>query len=230
VRYVRLTLLSAQDLTADFVDFSELEVFGGPRNVLPSGTLSASAARVNPGDVVTFRATFGDPDSKITAYDWDFDGNGTIDRTTTAATTTFAYSRGGTFNAGVGARDFRGGSGHATRSLYVTRIFKPDRLKGGKGKARFRVRCDRACDVTAKLKVSGKVRRQLGLASQTVGSIKRSLAPNAGKGLTIKLSRKAERALASHGLDKLRPKLTATARYPADGRHATARRTVTIKR
>ena len=112
----------------------------------------------------------------------------------------------------------------------MTGVFKPDRLRGGKGQSRFRVRCDRACDVSAKLKVSGKVRQQLGLASRTVGSLKRSLAPNAGKGLTIKLSRKAKRALASLGLKKVRPNLTATARYPADGRQATARRTVTITR
>ena len=47
VRFVRLTLLSPQrelpgDDGADFIDFSELEVFGGPRNTLPSGSLTAA--------------------------------------------------------------------------------------------------------------------------------------------------------------------------------------------
>ena len=43
-RYVRLTLLSPQsaepgDSGVDFIDFSELEVFGGPPNALPTGAL-----------------------------------------------------------------------------------------------------------------------------------------------------------------------------------------------
>ena len=44
---IRLMLLSPQsdepgDSGADFIDFSELEVFGGPPNALPAGTLQAS--------------------------------------------------------------------------------------------------------------------------------------------------------------------------------------------
>jgi hypothetical protein len=237
VRYVRLTLLSAQstgfgESGADFVDFSELEVFGGPRNVLPSGALSVSATRVNPRDVVSFRATFGDPDSRITGYDWDFDGNGTTDRTTTSSATTFAYPKGGAYTARVRARDFRGGSGTASNPLYVTRIFKPRLPKrGSKSKVGFRVRCDLACAVTAKLKVSKKVRRQLGLKTRGVGSLKKSLAANTSKKVTIKLSGKARRALKRRHLRKVKTTLTVTVRYPpSDGRHITARRKVTIKR
>jgi extracellular elastinolytic metalloproteinase len=235
VRYVRITLLSPQsadpgDSGADFIDFSELEVFGGPRNVLPSGTLTASPSTANPGQVVTFTAVFGDPDSKITGYDWDFDGNGTVDRRTTSSATTFAYPAGGNFAAKVGARDFRGGSGSATALVHVTRIFKPKKLRGGKGKARFRVTCELPCDVVAKLKVSKKVRKQLGLKKRGVGSLKRSLPANTTKRLTVKLSRKAKNALKRHHLKKVKVTLTATVRYPSDGRHATARRKVTIRR
>ena len=37
---------------------------------------------------MTLTAGFNDPDSKITGYDWDLDGNGSIDRSTAEPTTT----------------------------------------------------------------------------------------------------------------------------------------------
>ena len=40
---------------------------------------------MNPGQNVQFTAAFTDPDSKITGYRWDFDGNGTIEQTTDGA-------------------------------------------------------------------------------------------------------------------------------------------------
>ena len=52
---------------------------------------------------MTFTRGFTDPDSAITGYDWDFDGNGTVDRTTTTPTTDFAYA-----DAGRLHRDGRG--------------------------------------------------------------------------------------------------------------------------
>jgi extracellular elastinolytic metalloproteinase len=235
VRYVRLRLLSPQSAQVgesghDFIDFSELEVFGGPRNVLPSGVLNASPTHVNPGDVVRFSATFGDPDSKITGYGWDFDGNGTVDRTTSAATTTFAYSKGGTFDAKVHANDFRGGFGIAHKTITVTKLHKPKLPKrGSKGKLSFRVVCDLSCKVTAKLKVSKKVRKHLGLKSRTVGSLKKSLRADTAKRLTIKLSGKAKRALRRHHEKSIKATLTVTVRY-SDGRHTAAHRSVTVKR
>jgi hypothetical protein len=127
VRYIRLTLLSplrqGDDCLpstcsgTDFIDFSELEILGGAPNVLPSGTLSVDHASVTTGTPVTFDAAFTDPDSKITGYDWDFDGNGTVDRTTTEPTTAFAFAALGTFVSRVSARDFRGGAGTATREV-----------------------------------------------------------------------------------------------------------------
>ena len=36
-----------------------------------------------------------DPDSAITGYDWDFDGNGTTDASTTVPTTTHTYAPAG---------------------------------------------------------------------------------------------------------------------------------------
>jgi len=79
----------------DFIDLTEFEVFGGAPNVLPSGTLSVSPASATVGQPVTFGAHFTDLDSAIASYAWDFDGNGTTDRTTsTAATSSVKVSAG----------------------------------------------------------------------------------------------------------------------------------------
>jgi extracellular elastinolytic metalloproteinase len=226
VRYVRLTLLSPQgpgvagNSWQNFIDFSEIEVFGGPRNVLPSGVLRVSSTRVNPGDVVTFGASFGDPDSKITGYDWDFDGNGTVDRSTTAPATTFAYGASGDYGARVSVRDFRGGAGAATQPVHVTSAPKLGTLpgRGTKGRARFRVTCELPCTVTARLK----------RGSRRVGSLKRTLGAGSSTRLTISLTRKAKKALARQHRKSVKATLSVTVSY-ADGRRKAAHRKITIK-
>ena len=68
---------------ADFIDFTEFKVVGGARNVLPTGSLAVSpASGAAVGDPVRLTASFTDPDSAVASYDWDFDGNGTVDRNT----------------------------------------------------------------------------------------------------------------------------------------------------
>ena len=164
---------------AEFIDFSEFEVFGGPRNTLPRGSLTAGATRVNPGQNVQFTAAFTDPDSKITGYRWDFDGNGTIEQTTTAPTTTFAYPRGGDFTASVAAVDFRGGAGKATEAIHVTTapIASTPPKTGSKGRLRFEVSRDLSRTMTAELTPSKKLAKKLGLKNKwTVGSLRRTLA------------------------------------------------------
>lgn len=234
VRWVRLTALSPQDDSpgasgADFIDFSELEVFGGPKNVLPSGSLNATPTTVALKKPVTFTAQFTDPDSKITGYDWDFNGDGKVDQSTTAATVAHAYGSGGRFTAKVFAKDFRGGSGTATKSVHVVKAPKASLPKSGSGgHARFRVTCDARCTTTATLGVSESLRKALGLKSRTVGSLKRTLHSAGSKRLTIKLTSQAKRALRNHGRSRVKVTLTVVVRY-SDGRHTTARRTITIK-
>ena len=41
-----------------------------------------------------FDASGSTPESRITTYEWDFDGDGTYDRTTTSATTSYSYPNG----------------------------------------------------------------------------------------------------------------------------------------
>ena len=95
MKYVRLTLRSPMAAGSDYVDFSELEVYGAPPNQLPAGSLAASRMRLTAGGTVDFAASFTDPDSRIVGYDWDFDGDGAVDRSTAEPSTSFTYSRAG---------------------------------------------------------------------------------------------------------------------------------------
>jgi hypothetical protein len=215
VRSVRVTLVSALGAGSDFVDMSELTVYGAPPNTLPSGSLAASRAVVPAGRRVEFAASFTDPDSRIIGYDWDFDGNGSVDRSTAEPTTSFKYSRAGAYAPKVAVRDFRGGAGTAKRSITVTTrkpVVKLPR-RGRRGKATARVRCSERCKVTARMRVDGR----------TVRTVRRTLTKTAERRIALRLPRKVRAHRRS-----VRIRLTVRARY-RDGRSSTARRTITIR-
>ena len=120
---VRITLLSPQSTSgsgADFIDLTEFEVLGAVPNTLPTGSLAVSDVTPQPGEVVTFDAgSFTDRDSAITGYDWDFDHDGRVDRSTATPTTDFAYATAGAYTPTVAAKDFRGGAGTASTAVTV---------------------------------------------------------------------------------------------------------------
>lgn len=69
---------------------------------------------------VTFNAAASDPDGSITSYEWDFDGNGTYDATTTGATTAYIYLHTGVYTARVRVTDNLGATITGTTSVTVT--------------------------------------------------------------------------------------------------------------
>jgi extracellular elastinolytic metalloproteinase len=242
VKYVRLTTLTPQraeegDSGVDFIDFSEIEVFGGPRNVLPSGTLSATPGAVQTGQAVTFDASsFTDPDSKITGYEWDFDGNGTVDRTTETPTTQFVYETAGSFVAKVAAKDFRGGAGQASAGVTVTaapggRSGAPALTlpkSGRRGKLSFSVTCPLACTVSGKLTLTQRQARALHLKRRTLRKFTRHLKASVARTITISVGSKAKRAARRHGRKSVVAVLAINATQ-ADHQDKTARRTVRIR-
>ena len=171
-------------MSSDVVDFSELEVFGAPPNQLPSGLLAASRMRLTTGGRVDFAASFTDPDSRIVGYDWDFDGDGAVDRSTAEPATSFTYARPGDFPATVAVRDYRGGAGSATRTITVTRTPRPViklPRRGRRGKLTARVTCAERCVVTARLRVDGRVVRTVRRTIRsTARAADRALAPAQG--------------------------------------------------
>ncbi|HEY1593800.1 MAG TPA: M36 family metallopeptidase [Thermoleophilaceae bacterium] len=203
VRFVKLTLLSPQSTSgtgADFIDFTELEVLGGPPNVLPSGSLTATPSTVPKGGTVHFDASsFHDPDSLITGYSWDFDGNGTADATTPGPTVDHAYTAAGTLHPRVTANDFVGGGGSASATVVVTS--KPNvtiARKGKHGKLTITVKCSAACRVTASATVSRSVRKRLHLKSATVAKLTGRLKKAGTKHFTLKIAKRARTAAKRH--------------------------------
>jgi PKD repeat protein len=89
---------------------------------------SAQAARV-PGidsvlgrNAVTFDASRStDPDGSIVRYDWDLDGNGVYEKTTTTPTISRSYTAPGAFAVQVRVIDNEGATGVATQLLRVHR-------------------------------------------------------------------------------------------------------------
>jgi PKD repeat protein len=70
------------------------------------------------GVPVAFAVTVADP-TKVHSVEWDFDGNGTVDQTTSTFTTQFTYTTAGTFNPMVTVVDTDGGDASATTTVTV---------------------------------------------------------------------------------------------------------------
>jgi parallel beta-helix repeat protein len=71
-------------------------------NTPPAADATASAVSLALNESVTFDASESeDIDGKIVEYRWDFDGDGTDDRTTSSSSTTYEYARTGEFDPSV---------------------------------------------------------------------------------------------------------------------------------
>lgn len=86
-----------------------------------TATLAAAPSSAVLGQTITLTATATPTGNVgILSYDWDVDGNGSIDQTTAANTTTTSYATIGTKSPKVTATGSRGGTATATTALEVT--------------------------------------------------------------------------------------------------------------
>jgi extracellular elastinolytic metalloproteinase len=235
VRYVRLQALSPQrandlDSGADFIDFSEIAVYG---NAVPTGSLTASPGSVRERGAVTLTAAFIDPDhDAISSYRWDLDGDGADDRTTAAPRTTVAYRTTGTIQPVVTATDSRGGVGRATTGVTVrpiaARIGKLPR-SGRHGKLTIRVTCLSRCRVTASLTMRRALKRTLHLGRARVVRISKSIKTSGVRRITLTVPRKVRRAADRHHVRTLKNLKLVVSAKTADGKGPTRSRTVRIR-
>ena len=231
VRFVRIKLLSPLRVDpqcaptscsgTDFIDLTELEVLGGAPNALPAGTLATDKTTAEPGEPVHFDASsFTDPDSRITGYEWDFDGDGTADRTTDGPATDFAYASAGVFSARVSVKDFRGGAGTATKALSIRAPQEPTPraplLKvPNRGIGRsivIDVTCFQPpCRVNGDLRVSRGLARRLDLDSRRIGRFDSTAGTSQVTSTVAKVPRRVIRRAADAKLERLRVTVAATA-------------------
>jgi subtilisin family serine protease len=85
----------------------------------PTAALTASPTTVAPGETVTLDATASTDNVGITEYHWDFDGDGSVDQTTTDATTSTTYTTDDEYQPSVTVVDAAGNSATTTTQLTV---------------------------------------------------------------------------------------------------------------
>jgi F5/8 type C domain/PKD domain len=216
VRFVRVALLGAQDPAATRIDLRELQVLGkGPNQPPRDGSVTLDVDRVQPKALVRLTASFTDTDSSIVHYLWDFDGDNAWDQATLGPRVSHVWSGSGTYQVSVGARDFRGALGVASRSVRVAAIGAPvepildrkpilafDPADGPS--VPFRVRCSLQCRVTGDLTITRALARRLGLRSRRVARINKVYAGGGLADYRLTLNHKVVRRLQRTKLRKIR--------------------------
>ncbi len=98
----------------------------GGDNIPPIASLSANPlSGATPLSVDFDASTSRDPDGIIVLYEWDFDGDGTVDATTGVPRRTFVYNVGGDFNASVTV--FDNGGLQASDTVTISVAQSPNR-------------------------------------------------------------------------------------------------------
>lgn len=113
---------SGHGMIAAAGDSVEIERIGLYRdsNIAPTATIAAPVAGTRVAQyATTFRAVAADEDGTIALYEWDFQDDGTFDRLSTNAETTFSYSAPGTYRAKLRVTDDRGLIGLKTVTFTV---------------------------------------------------------------------------------------------------------------
>ena len=89
-----------------------------PANLPPVASFTFSPSPAGVGTIVTFDASASaDSDGVIVGYQWDLDGNGTIDAT--GVTTSYVYSTPATYQVQLTVTDDDGATGSQTRAVSV---------------------------------------------------------------------------------------------------------------
>jgi hypothetical protein len=86
----------------------------------PVATLAMTPSPARTGQTVTFDASKSSySNGTIARYEWDLDGNGSYERTTTTPTVTASYAAAGTVNIGLRVVDSNGGWDYITQPLRI---------------------------------------------------------------------------------------------------------------
>lgn len=91
-------------------------------NDIPSPSLAVSTTSTNVGQSVNFDASESqDSDGSIQKYEWDFNGDGVTDKTTSSASIEYTYKTHGEYRASVTIVDSDGGRATTVRTISVSR-------------------------------------------------------------------------------------------------------------
>ncbi len=119
VRFLSGDRVAPQTITLNRLDPI---IVGAAQNQPPAVSFSVSTADARVNQPITFDAsTSRDADGSIAKYEWDFNGDGVFDQTTTAATVSYTYASSGTKSVTVRATDNEGATGRGTQTVVVGR-------------------------------------------------------------------------------------------------------------
>ena len=90
-----------------------------PPNKPPVVSLAANPTSTSTAKPLVFTATASDADGSVVRYEWDFDGDGVTDRVTAAPTTSYQFTRAGSFTARITVTDNAGATATATTPVTV---------------------------------------------------------------------------------------------------------------
>lgn len=91
---------------------------GSSDTTAPSASVSSSATSIDEGNSVTLDASGTTDNVGIQTYEWDFDGDGTYEKTTSSASVSHTYSSSGDYTATVRVTD--GGGNTATAQVTIS--------------------------------------------------------------------------------------------------------------
>jgi PGF-pre-PGF domain-containing protein/PGF-CTERM protein len=114
-----VTLTVTDSAGNEDTDTTTVEVVEGSEDAGPSAHLDASPSSAAVGETVAFDASGSSDDDGIDSYEWDFDGDGTVDRTTESATTEKSYGSAGEYAATVTVVDTAGQTDTAKQTVTV---------------------------------------------------------------------------------------------------------------
>jgi PKD repeat protein len=118
--YVQVDVDGSASEFASF-PYSWTLVVGPPgTNRPPAAALDYSPSAPTVGESVAFDASGStDADGQVATYEWDFDGDGVVDATTTTPRATHAYGSTGAYDASLTVVDDDGATDAATRTVTV---------------------------------------------------------------------------------------------------------------
>ncbi len=95
-------------------------IIGAATDQAPTVAFTVTPVDTRVNQPLTFDASASrDPDGSIVKYEWDFNGDGVFDQTTTAPTVSYTYATSGAKNVTVRATDNEGATARATKTVNV---------------------------------------------------------------------------------------------------------------
>ncbi len=120
VKFLSGNAMAPTEISLNLIDAFTIK---GTPNMPPEVSFIVTPSAPHIDEPITFDASGSfDPDGTIASYDWDFDGDGLFDRTTTDPVTTYSYAVSGLKSVTLRATDSEGASERVTYTLDVSAL------------------------------------------------------------------------------------------------------------